>query len=98
MPQGRNVGQAQLVDDVTFIKGTHTFKAGINYRYNKITDFTNNEEAYNGFYSFNDLTSFTTGQINATGQGDTFVQSYPNLMQVHLRMASLGAYVQDEWK
>ena len=98
MPQGRNVGQAQLVDDVTYIKSTHTIKAGINYRYNKITDFTNNEEAYNGFYTFNDLTSFTTGQINATNQGDTFVQSYPDLMQVHLRMASLGAYVQDEWK
>jgi hypothetical protein len=97
-PQGRNVGQAQLVDDLTYLKSTHTVKAGINYRYNKITDFTNNEEAYNGFYTFDDLTTFTTGQINATSQGDSFVQSFPNILQNHLRMASLGAYVQDEWK
>jgi hypothetical protein len=97
-PQGRNVGQAQLVDDITWVKGKHTFKAGVNYRYDKVTDFTNNEGAYNGIYSFADLTDFTTGQINATGLGDSFSQSYPNLLQVHLRLGSLGAYVQDEWK
>ena len=97
-PQGRNVGQAQFVDDLTVIHGKHTFKAGINYRYNKITDFTNNESSFNGFYSFADLTDFTTAQINATGLGDSFTQSFPNLLQVHLRMSSLGAYVQDEWK
>jgi hypothetical protein len=97
-PQGRNVGQAQLVDDLTWVKGKHSFKAGVNYRYNKITDFTNNEAAFAGQYSFADLTDFTTGQVNATGLGDAFTQSFPNLLQVHLRMASLGAYVQDEWK
>jgi hypothetical protein len=98
MPQGRNVGQAQLVDDLTWIKGKHSFKVGVNYRYNKITDFTNNESAFNGFYNIPDLTDFTTGKIDATGLGDSFTQSFPNLFQVHLRMSSLGAYVQDEWK
>ncbi len=98
-PQGRNVGQMQLVDDLTWMKGSHTFKAGINYRSNKVTDFTNNEAAYNGYYSFGDLTDFTTGQINGVGgAGDSFTQAFPNLLQVHLRFASIGAYVQDEWK
>ena len=97
-PQGRNVGQMQLVDDLTWVKGKHTFKAGVNYRWNKVTDFTNNEGAFAGIYSFADLTDFTDGQINATGLGDKFTQSFPNLLQVHLRLASLGAYVQDEWK
>ncbi len=98
MPQGRNVGQAQFVDDLTWNHGKHSLKGGINYRYNKVTDFTNNESAYNGFYNFSDLTDFTTGQVNATGLGDSFTQSFPNLLQVHLRMSSTGAYVQDEWK
>jgi len=97
-PQGRNVGQAQFVDDLTWTKGRHTFKTGINYRYNKVTDFTNNEGAFLGRYSFADLTDFTDAQINATGLGDSFTQSFPNLLQVHLRLNSLGAYVQDEWK
>ena len=98
MPQGRNVGQAELVDDLTWTHGKHTIKGGVNYRYNKITDFTNNEMAYAGEYVFNDLMDFATGQINSTGLGSYFVQSYPNLMRVHLRMSSLGAYVQDEWR
>jgi len=98
MPQGRNVGQAQLVDDLTWIHGKHTLKGGVNYRYNKVTDFTNNELAYAGIYTFNDLTDFATGQINSTGLGSSFRQSFPNLLQVHLRMNSLGAYLQDEWK
>jgi hypothetical protein len=98
MPQGRNVGQAQFVDDLTWIHGKHSFKAGVNYRYNKVTDFTNSERAYAGIYTFNDLTDFATGQINSTGAGSSFSQYYPDLLQVHLRMSSLGAYVQDEWK
>ena len=98
MPQGRNVGQAQLVDDITWMHGKHSIKAGVNYRYNKITDFTNNERAFAGIYSFTDLTDFATGQINSTGAGSSFSQYFPDLLQVHLRMSSLGAYVQDEWK
>jgi Carboxypeptidase regulatory-like domain len=97
-PQGRDVGQAQFVDDLTWTHGRHTFKGGFNYRYNKVTDFTNNEGAFLGRYTFADLTDFTTSQINATGLGDSFSQSFPNLYQVHLRLNSLGAYVQDEWR
>jgi hypothetical protein len=98
MPQGRNVGQAQFVDDLTWIHGKHSFKVGVNYRYNKVTDFTNSERAYAGIYTFTDLTDFATGQVNSTGAGSSFSQYYPNLLQVHLRMSSLGSYVQDEWK
>src|SRR5258708_24358008 len=31
-PQGRNVGQAQIVDDVSWTKGNHGFKFGVTYR------------------------------------------------------------------
>jgi hypothetical protein len=97
-PQGRNVGQAQIVDDVTWIKGHHSFKAGVNYRHEKITDFTNSEGSIHGTYSFADLTDFTDAQINATGKGDAFTQKFPNELVNHFRMAAIGAYVQDEWK
>jgi hypothetical protein len=97
-PTGRNVGQAQLVDDLTYIHGKHAFKAGINYRFDKITDTSIAGSSQKGSYSFSDLTDFTTGQVNATGLGDTFSQSFPDIFAAHIRISSLGAYVQDEWK
>lgn len=97
-PTGRNVGQAQAVDDLTWIHGKHTVKAGINWRFDKITDTSIAGSSRKGSYSFADLTDFTTGQVNATGLGDSFSQSFPDIFAAHIRMSSLGAYVQDEWK
>lgn len=97
-PNGRNVGQAQLVDDLTWIHGTHTVKGGVNWRFDKITDTSIASGAYKGTYSFSDLTDFTTGQINATNFGDTFSQSFPRIYAAHIRMSSTGGYIQDEWK
>jgi Carboxypeptidase regulatory-like domain len=97
-PNGRNVGQAQLVDDLTWIHGKHSFKAGVNYRFDKITDTSIASSSYKGSYSFADLTDFVTGQINSTGKGSAFTQSFPDIFAAHIREASLGAYVQDEWK
>ena len=97
-PNGRNVGQLQLVDDLTWSKGKHTFKGGVNYRFNKVTDTSIASSSQKGAYSFADLADFATGQVNATGKGDAFTQSFPDIFAAHIRLSSLGAYVQDEWK
>ncbi|MEI9976583.1 MAG: hypothetical protein WDO73_33735 [Ignavibacteriota bacterium] len=97
-PTGRDVGQAQFVDDLTWVHGKHTLKGGINYRYDQITDTTIASGAFKGSYSFADLTDFTTGQVNATAKGDTFTQSFPQYYAAHVRMKSADYYVQDEWK
>jgi hypothetical protein len=47
-PTGRNVGQVQLVDDLTWIHGKHTFKGGINWRFDKITDTSIASSSYKG--------------------------------------------------
>src|SRR5258708_7409599 len=41
-PQGRNVTQWQLVDDLSVERGKHTFKMGVNFRRHDVTDFTAN--------------------------------------------------------
>jgi len=97
-PTGRNVGQMQLGDDITWVKGRHTIKGGVGYVYDKITDTSIASGAYKGTYSFADLTDFTDGQINATGLGDSFSQSFPDIYAAHIRIGGLGGYVQDEWK
>jgi hypothetical protein len=98
IPDGRNVGQMQLVDDLTWVHGAHTFKAGINYRYDKITDTSIAGSSEKGTYTFSDLTDFAIGEINTTGLGSHFSQSFPDIEAAHIRESSMGAYVQDEWK
>ncbi len=90
IPDGRNVGQVQLVDDLTWVHGNHTFKTGINYRFDKITDTSISSGSQIGSYTFADLTDFTTGQVNATGLGDTFTQSFPDIFAAHIRMSFPG--------
>jgi hypothetical protein len=96
-PTGRNVGQGQLIDDLSWIKGSHTIKAGVNYRFNKVTDTSLSSGTIAGLYTLNDLTDFSTGIVNGSRQGSTFSQSYPLLAAAHIRVASLDFYVSDEW-
>jgi hypothetical protein len=96
-PNGRNVGQAQLIDDLSWSKGKHTIKTGFNYRFNKVTATNLSSAAYAGTYTFNDLTDFANGLINSTGKGSSFAQSFPMLGAAHIRAYSLNFYAQDEW-
>ncbi len=94
---GRDAGQGQAVDDLSWVKGSHTLKVGVNYRYDKITDTSIGSNAVSGNYTFQDLTDFATGQVNSTKHGSAFTQSYPLIYAAHLRMSALGFYGQDEW-
>ena len=97
-PNGRNVGQAQVADDITWTHGKHTIKGGANYRYDKITDTSIASSSQLGLYSFADLTDFANGVINSTNHGGSFSQSFPAYYAAHIRLYSLGLYGQDEWK
>src|SRR5580658_8790713 len=62
-PQGRDVGQGQLVDDYSWIHGKHAFKFGVNYRRNRVTDFSYLEGQV-GTYAFFNLGDFAAGATN----------------------------------
>jgi outer membrane receptor protein involved in Fe transport len=97
LPDGRNVGQLQLVDDLSWTKGRHNIKFGVNYRYNKITDTSIASGTQEGTYTINDIADFATGKVDSTGLNSSFGQSYTKLLAAHIRMYSMGFYAQDEW-
>src|SRR5262249_30375946 len=97
IPTGRNVGQAQIIDDLSWNKGSHTLKAGVNLRYNRVTDTALSSTSISGTYTLRDLKDFTTGIVNGTAQGSTFSQAYPILAAAHIRVYSLDWYFTDEW-
>ncbi len=94
-PQGRDVGQFQLIDDFSKVMGNHTLKFGVNFRKNRVTDFSYEQGAI-GSYFFNSLTDFANGAMNAD-TGSYYTQKFSPLLDAHVRLYNIGIYAQDEW-
>ncbi len=89
-PQGRNVTQYQIVDDLSKVRGNHNLKFGVNFRRNDITDYAP------GF--------FTTGEVIGEDQGSflngsagVFQQAFNSRATQPVAVYALGLYAQDEW-
>jgi hypothetical protein len=98
-PQGRNVTQYQIIDDLSISKGHHELKMGANFRRNDITDY-DPQILNSGFLNFSSITDFYNGLVNGIGpsSGDFYQQSFPSHPTVPLAIYSLGLYLQDTWK
>ena len=96
-PQGRRSGQLQLIDDLSVELGQHSLKAGVNYRYNRIADLGNNRMLNSGRFRIFDLTEFAGGVLDGNNTGSTYQQRFTPFGTVHLRLANIGLYIQDEW-
>jgi hypothetical protein len=94
-PQGRDVGQLGLVDDLSKIVGKHTLKFGANLRKNRVTDYVLNENTY-GTYTFNTVTDFANGVTNPNTNSN-YVQAFAPSTDSHIRFYNVGFYAQDEW-
>lgn len=94
-PQGRNVTQYQVVDDLALTKGKHELKIGVNFRRNDMSIY-DVQVLTGGWLNFGSMTSFYTG--NATGSTDFYGQAFTPFSRVPLALYSLGVYAQDTWK
>jgi hypothetical protein len=93
IPQGRNVTQYQFVDDFSWTRGNETFKFGVNYHRNNVTDFDVQENTA-GLVTINSLTDF----FNGGGTGDSLLQNFPTRLSQPLAVYGLAGYVQDEFR
>jgi hypothetical protein len=59
-PQGRNVTQYQFVDDYSWARGKHTWKFGVNFHRNDVTD-DDPQTFAQGLVTVNSLTDFFNG-------------------------------------
>ena len=94
-PQGRNATQYQILDDLSINHGNHTFKVGVNFRRNSISDFGNEINAY-GTVGFSNLTDFANGLLTPAN-GNGYSQNFTEFPRNPLAVYSLGIYFQDEW-
>jgi outer membrane receptor protein involved in Fe transport len=94
-PQGRDVGQAQLIDDLSITRGHHTLKVGENFRRNRVSDF-GLLVGTTGQYSFGSLTDFANG-VTDPNFGSAYSQTFTSITTAHIRLYNIGVYAQDEW-
>jgi hypothetical protein len=98
LPQGRIVNTWQGQDNWNYVRGKHTFKAGINWTYQRSPNSF--LPSINGVYQFDGW-----GDASALGAGSGFVENTPNRVQVAQGPTTLDfreydtfLYGGDDWK
>jgi Carboxypeptidase regulatory-like domain/TonB-dependent Receptor Plug Domain len=89
-PQGRNVEQYQFVDDLSIEKGVNTFKMGVNFRRDDISDYRASELT-NPWAVSTSLAGFASDTVD-TSTSQNFPVSYVQPIAIY----SFGLYFQDE--
>jgi Carboxypeptidase regulatory-like domain len=95
-PQGRNSTMAQVTDDLSITRGAHTFKMGLNFRRDDLTDYDAQQNT-GGQIQFGSLQDFANGTLIG-GNGDSLTQVYTTNGDVRIGFYSLGLYFQDEYR
>src|SRR5271154_3477434 len=92
-PQGRNVTQYQLGDDVSHTTGNHTLSFGAKFRRDDVSDhdFAVGETGLIGAF---DLTDFFNGE----GTNTTLTTAFPTASNQPIALYSLAFYGQDQWR
>ena len=89
-PQGRDVTQYGFVDDLSHIRGNHTFKLGVNFtRYDIST--------HGPGIGTLPLVGNETMTDFFNGVGTTYSQSFPARLEQPINYYDLGFYGQDTW-
>ena len=92
-PQGRNVTQYQIIDDLTWNHGAHNLKFGVNFRRYDVSDhnfFLNSPRAYFGYVA-GGLQNFVNGL------GYQYYKWANISSEVPVATGGIGFYAMDEW-
>jgi hypothetical protein len=96
-PTTTNSVQYQFVDDLSWLKGTHTLKFGVNFKRYDVTDGYPMVNTYGGFYTFNSLGDLAGGVLPGSS-GSNFQQTFDQAKDIAIAGYNYGVYAQDEWR
>jgi Carboxypeptidase regulatory-like domain/TonB-dependent Receptor Plug Domain len=99
-PQGRNVTQWGVVDDLSISRGNHAFKMGVNFRRDDVSDYTS---AILTKYPViqTTLLGFANDEISPVGAADgpgTVFANFTQHVAQPIAIYSFGLYFQDEYR
>jgi outer membrane receptor protein involved in Fe transport len=94
IPQGRVLFQYQVIDDLSYTRGQHDLKFGVNFRRINFADYRPGLNQTGVFNVFS-MTDFADG---AVANGSNVTQQFSPVSHYHLNNYSMGIYGQDEWR
>ena len=94
-PQGRRVFQYQVTDDFSHIRGKHTFRMGVSWLHDTITDL--DFSALAGPIHGN-ITTNLADFFNGGGASTSLNQAFPSSSEEGLKFNTIGGYIADDWK
>ncbi|MGC9224722.1 MAG: carboxypeptidase regulatory-like domain-containing protein [Terracidiphilus sp.] len=101
-PQGRNVTQYQLEDDLSWVVGQHSLKFGVNFRRDLITDYDQQVQTVFPILNVDSLADFSQGALctpnSAYCGSNYFQQAFITANDAHLALYNVGLYAQDDWQ
>jgi hypothetical protein len=99
-PGGTNGTQYQVVDALSWLKGNHNFKFGVDFVHYDLTDVVLQTAAFGGFYTFGQIADEFAGSLPGPSQSSTFTQGFPRagLGNLYDAVYNLGLYAQDDWR
>jgi outer membrane receptor protein involved in Fe transport len=97
-PRETTIKRWQAADAVTWVRGAHKVKGGIDFQFDDI--FNNFPGNFFGVYTFNSLAAFAGGRpINS---GEQYVQAFPGSgttgPETHPNIQEYSFFGQDEWR
>jgi Carboxypeptidase regulatory-like domain len=92
-PQGRNVTQYQLIDDLNWTKDAHNLKFGVNFHRADLS-YLSFQTFQQGRITERNLLDF----YNGGGTGNFLQQRFPTVNEAPFAFYNLGIYAQDEWR
>ncbi len=96
-PTTTNSVQYQFVDDLSWLKGNHNFKFGVNFKRYDVTDGYPMVNTYAGYYTFNSLGDLAGGTLPGSS-GSNFQQTFDTAKDIAIAGYNYGVYAQDEWR
>ena len=92
-PQGRHVTQWQIIDDLSVTKGNHSFKMGVNFRRDDVSDYAS--ETQTQYPAINTtLLGFANDQVNLAAIPDRLPRRWQRVVQLHLHPAPATCLLQ----
>jgi hypothetical protein len=92
-PQGRRVFQYQVIDDFSKTYGRHTFRLGVSWLHDSVTELGLSEYTH-GLITVGSLTQF----YNGGGATSQIIERFPTSTEEPILFNTFGGYAADDWR